>query len=333
MNHRAPRHAAPRRRSTSPILRATIAAGVFLGGLLATSPAQAAPQDIVSVSTGTRTTDAQNLLNQINAYRASKGLAPVKYSAKLSGIAQSQSDRLVNNEVINHTTTFLTDTRAAGYNAAGEIHAISWRYSVTDLMNWWKSSPAHNNVLIDPRMTVIGVGLTYVDGSLSGDGSGWRLVGTVASYGFPAGTGPSDASTTVGTTDTARYVSSTPTPVTSRYVLRGAIKNRYYAAGGRTVLGDPIINERGGLVNGGVYQSFRGPGTKAHKILWSPATGAHPIKETGAIGNAWKRADYERGWGYPTGPEHRVGTEVQQYFSNGYVAHWSSITHRTWVTR
>ena len=31
--------------------------------------------------------------------------------------------------------------------------------------------------------------------------------------------------------------------------------------------------------------------------------------------------------------EFRVGSEVQQRFSNGYVAHWSSVTGKTWVTR
>ena len=151
-----------------------------------------------------------------------------------------------------------------------------------------------------------------------------------------AGGGPADASVTVTGNQsgavTSRPVAASPvTPAT--YALKGVIASRYHAAGGRPVLGNPVHNERGGLVQGGTYQSFRGPGTAVHKILWSPATGAHVVQESGAIGNAWKRADYERGWGYPLGPEHRVGTEMRQYFSNGYVAHWSSITRKTWVTR
>lgn len=329
----APRHAAPRRVSANRTLTLTTAACILLGSLAATAPAHAAPSDIVSVSSATRASDAQDMLNQINVYRASKGLAPVRYSATLSGIAQGQSDRLVHQEVINHTDTFLTDSRASGYNAAGEIHAISWQVSVADLVNWWKNSGAHNKVLTDPKMQVIGIGLTYVDGSLAGDGSGWRLVGTVTSYGFPAGRGPVDASTAVTGNPSGAPAPNVTTMSVAGYTLQGGIKARYDSLGGYAVLGAPTMNERGGLINGGIYQNFRTGTGVEHKILWSPATGAHPVKETGAIGNAWQRAGYERGWGYPTTGEYRVGTEVQQRFSNGYVAHWSSVTGSTWVTR
>lgn len=331
--YRTPKHAAPKRPSSNRLLASAIAACVMVGGLTAVAPANAAPNDIVSVSDSTRAADAQNMLNQINAHRASKGLAPVKYSAHLSGIAQGQSNRLVQQEVINHSNTFLTDPRASGYNAVGEIHALSYRNSVTDLVQWWKGSHGHNKVLTDPKMTVVGIGLTYVDGSLSRTGSGWRLVGTVASYGFPQGRGPSDASSTVSGSSFGGVAIQSRSVSPVGYTVKGGIKARYDALGGASVLGSPITNERGGLINGGVYQVFRNSAGVEHKILWSPATGARVIKETGAIGSAWKRAGYERGWGYPTTDEFRVGSEVQQRFSNGYVAHWSSVTGRTWVTR
>lgn len=203
--HRAATHPGGR------LVAAAVALSVPVTGGLIAPPATAAPSDIVAVSTSTRAADAQQLLEQINAHRASLGLAPVRYSATLSGIAQSQSDRLVVDEVIDHTTDFMTDPRAAGWSAVGEIHAISWRVSVVDLVNWWKSSPAHNKVMTDPKMQVIGIGLTYVDGSLTGDGSGWRLVGTVNSYGYPEGKGPTDVSNTVSGTTAA----PAPAPSTS----------------------------------------------------------------------------------------------------------------------
>ncbi|PZP37378.1 MAG: hypothetical protein DI613_01605 [Kocuria rhizophila] len=340
--YRTPKHAAPKRKSSNRLLTSATAACIMLGGLTATAPANAAPNDIVSVSQSTRAADAQNMLNQINAHRASKGLAPVKYSASLSGIAQGQSNRLVQQEVINHSNTFLTDPRAAGYNAVGEIHALSYRNSVTDLVQWWKGSNGHNKVLTDPKMKVIGIGLTHVDGSLSRTGSGWRLVGTVVSYGFPQGAGPKDVSTTVsgsllgGVATQSNKKSPTYSTAPQKiggFTVKGAIKARHSALGGTGVVGTPTMNERGGLINGGAYQSFRNSRGVGHKILWSPATGARAVVETGAIGNAWKKSGYERGWGYPTTDEYRVGTEVQQRFSNGYVAHWSSVTGRTWVTR
>ncbi|GGG43268.1 hypothetical protein GCM10011374_02040 [Kocuria dechangensis] len=190
---------------------AALTGALLVTGLgVTTAPATAASSDIVTVSPSTRLTDTQQLLELINAHRRTKGLAPVKYSATLSQIAQGQSDRLVREEVIDHTDTFMTDPRAGSWNAVGEIHAVSWQVSVHDLMNWWKGSTAHNKVLTDPRMQVIGIGLTYADGSLAGDGDPWRLAGTVASYGYPDGMAPTDARESVTTAPSGSTAPSAP---------------------------------------------------------------------------------------------------------------------------
>ncbi|ALU39594.1 hypothetical protein AS188_07345 [Kocuria flava] len=358
--------------------------------LLTAAPAAAAAKDIVSVTTNTRTTDAQRLLELINAHRKAKGLSPVKYSSTVSGIAQSQSDRLTRDEVIDHTDTFLKDPRAGSWNAAGEIHSVSWRGTVDELMSWWKGSTAHNKVLTDPRMEVIGIGLTYVDGQLSGNKQGWKLVGTVTSYGYAAGQAPADTRTTVSNPPGSTLSPSpalTPEPgAATGYDVRGGIGTKYRALGGAAVFGTPTMNERGGLVGGGVYQQFsRGAtfywsaptgawpvqftgaigqrfaaagheygygypttderriaggayqvfrsGANVHKVLWSPGNGARTVKENSAIGQKWKAAGYERGYGFPVTDEYRWGTEVQQRFSNGHTVHWSSVTKRVWVTR
>ncbi|MDO4918144.1 CAP domain-containing protein [Kocuria sp.] len=333
-----PRHLSVRTRRTvlprplTALVAAAAAAAVVVTGSLVTAPqARAASSDIVSVSAATRAADAQKMLGQINSHRASKGLKPVKYSPSLSGISQGQSDRLVRQEVVNHANTFLTDRRAAGYDAAGEIHALSFQNSVTDLTTWWKGSPAHNKVLTDPRMEVVGIGLTYVDGRLSGTGQGWRLVGTVDSYGFPGSGAPADTRSSV--TGGAVAPQSSTGAAATVYSVTGGIRTRYLALGGSRVLGTPTTPERGGLVGGGVYQSFRTPGGAQWKILWSPRTGAHAVKESGGIGSAWKAAGFERGWGYPLTEEYGAGSEVRQRFSNGCTAHWSRTTGRTWVTR
>lgn len=312
-----------------------LAVALLIAGLSTAAPASAAGKDIVTASAATRTADAQKMLSLINAHRASKGLSPVKYSASLSGISQGQSDRLVKQEVIDHSNTFLTDPRAGSYTAVGEIHALSWQHSVTDLVTWWKGSTAHNKVLTDPKVQVIGIGLTYVDGSLSGNGQGWRLVGTVDSYGYANGGGPADARTTVagGASQPTKVAPAAAAPVVKGYTVRGGIKTRYTALGGAAVFGQPTMNERGGLVRGGVYQNFRTSTGAGYKFLWSSASGAHAVKESGAIGRAWQKAGYERGWGYPTTEEYSAGNEVRQRFSNGYVAHWSRVTGKTWVTR
>ena len=181
------------------LLAAAVTAALTVTSLSVAEPATAATSDIVTTPAQTRATDAQRLLDLINAHRKSKGLNPVKYSATIAKIAQGQSDRLVRQEVIDHTNDFLDRNRAGAYDAAGEIHAVSWKVSVDELMAWWKSSGAHNKILTDPKMEVIGIGLTYVDGSLTGTKQGWRLAGTVASYGYPAGAAPADTRTTVPT--------------------------------------------------------------------------------------------------------------------------------------
>ena len=392
--HRAP--ARPRTTGRLALTAAALALAVPATGILTAAPATAANSDIVKASTSTRSADAQQLLALINAHRKAKGLAPVKYSATVSGIAQGQSDRLVREEVIDHTDTFLKDSRAGSWNAAGEIHAVSWQGRVSDLMTWWKGSKAHNKVLTDPEMTVIGIGLTYVDGQLTGNKQGWKLVGTVTSYGYVPANTPRDARTTVGTAPApapapAPKPTAPPTtaPITSAgHTVKGAIGTRYHALGGARVFGTPTGNERGGLINGGVlqgfsrnhtfywtpstgawpvnlngaigrkfaatrwengygypttrevtglvnggaYQVFR-QGGAVHKVLWSPRTGARVVKETGAIGQRWKSAGFERGYGYPVTDEYRYGSEVRQRFSHGYTVHWSSITKRTWVPR
>jgi uncharacterized protein YkwD len=382
--HRASAH--PRTPGRLALTAAALALAVPTTGILTAAPAAAATSDIVEVSSSTRSADTQRLLDLINAHRKAKGLAPVKYSATLSQISQEQSSRLVREEVIDHTDDFWKDKRAGNWNAVGEIHSVSWQGTVTELMNWWKGSTAHNKVLTDPRMTVVGIGLTYVDGQLAGNKQGWKLVGTVGSYGYPEGQAPADARTTVGTVPAPKPPTA---PITSAgYEVRGGIGRQYHALGGAAAFGAPTMNERGGLVGGGALQSFaksttfywsaatgawpvrfnsaigqkfaaagyasgygypsgqeRGgltgggayqvfrSGAAVHKVLWSPRTGAKTVKENSAIGQRWKSAGYERGYGYPSTDEYRYGSEVRQRFSNGYTVHWSSITKRTWVTR
>ncbi|MGX5357782.1 CAP domain-containing protein [Kocuria sp. KH4] len=384
--HRAPSR--PRTPGRLALTAAALALTVPAGGILVAAPASAASSDIVQVPASTRTADAQKLLELINAHRRAKGLAPVRYSATVSGIAQGESDRLTRQEVINHTDTFLKDPRAGAWNHAGEIHAVSWQRSVAELMTWWKGSTAHNKVLTDPDMTVIGIGLTYVDGSLAGNKQGWKLVGTVASYGYPAGRAPADTRTSVGAAPAPAPAPSTAPISSAGYSVRGAIGRQYHALGGAAAFGAPTGPERGGLVGGGTlqgfakghtfywssatgawpvhvngaigrkfaaqrwenglgypttreitgltgggaYQMFR-QGTAVHKVIWSPRTGAKVVKESGAIGQRWKAAGAERGYGYPVTDEYRYGTEVRQRFSHGYTIHWSSVTKRHWVTR
>jgi uncharacterized protein YkwD len=370
-------------------LTAGIGITTFTGTSVLTSPAHAAAQDIVTVDAATRQTDAQIILDEINRYRASLGLNPVKYSATLSQVVQKESDRQVIEEEFSHSTNFLTDPRTGPYTNANEIIALEHHRDVRALVKWWKSSPAHDKALKNPDHEVIGIGLTYADGRLAETGKAWQVLSTVNLYGYENGGAPADSSPRVHNPPTYGY-DAFPAPAPVVHSVGGAIGAKYYALGGASALGQPITAERGGLHSGGVYQEFSrdgrkttmywSPGTGAHwvenptaigrkfvaagrengygfpttderrlpggsayqvfsynghntKVLWTPAHGAHAVKEFGAIGRAWKAAGYERGYGYPVTDEIRSGNTVYQHFSNGYTLHWSAITGKVWYTR
>ncbi|CCQ45412.1 polysaccharide deacetylase family protein [Pseudarthrobacter siccitolerans] len=83
-------------------------------------------------------------------------------------------------------------------------------------------------------------------------------------------------------------------------------------------LGYPTTDHIGGLVRGGMYQSYQGGA-----IIWSPASGAH--YSAGVIRQVWAGTDYERGGlGYPTTDEigGLVRGGVYQMYQGGAII-WS----------
>jgi uncharacterized protein YkwD len=132
------------------------------------------------------------VFNKINEYRSSKGLAPVKYHATVAGMAQEWSNNIATREVIEHRTSFWTDPRALNpNNGAGEVIAVRWDRDAAQLVEWWKTSPGHNAMLLDPRFNVMGAGITYTDGNWQTTPNRYTLWGVVDFFGYttlPAGT-------------------------------------------------------------------------------------------------------------------------------------------------
>ncbi|MFJ5958096.1 CAP domain-containing protein [Paenarthrobacter sp. NPDC092416] len=132
------------------------------------------------------------VFNAINSYRASLGLAPVKYHATVAGMAQEWSNNIATREVIQHRPNFWTDPRAMNpNNGAGEVIAVRWDRDAALLVEWWKGSPGHDAMLRDPRFNVMGIGITYTDGNWQTTPNRYTLWGVVNFFGYttlPAGT-------------------------------------------------------------------------------------------------------------------------------------------------
>lgn len=296
---------------TGMMLACSVAAPVVVGA--ATVPASAAQQDIVA---GNYQHNANIIFQEINSYRKSKGLKPVKYSAKISGIAQDESNRAVREENYNHSMRFLKDSRAGSWNNAGEVTALEYSVNPKALVNWWKQSPSHNKFLLNPNIDVVGIGVTFVDGSLANSGSPWRIVGTVDGFGYSsASLAPGDASTTVGgAVNNQTQVANGPT-----FKTAGAIGSFYSA--NKSYLGLPTGNEIKNLKNGGAVQQFAHSNGSKHSVYWSPATGTHSVKTTGGIGAKFARGGSEKRYGYPISQEKYSGSKSYQFFRDGNRQH------------
>nr|WP_082874529.1 CAP domain-containing protein [Arthrobacter sp. OY3WO11] len=167
---------------------------------LASPPAsrQAAPESLVAAPAPEALIPDSNaaailtVFNRINEYRASKGLNPVKYNATVAGLAQEWSDSIASREVIEHRASFWTDQRALSpNNGAGEVIAIRTDRDAALLVEWWKGSPGHNAMLLDPRFNVMGAGISYTDRT-------YKIWGVVNFFGYttlPAGTTDSPGGT------------------------------------------------------------------------------------------------------------------------------------------
>jgi uncharacterized protein YkwD len=132
------------------------------------------------------------VFSAINSYRASFGLPAVKYHPTVAAMAQEWSDSIASREVIEHRSSFWTDSRALNpSNGAGEVIAVRWDRDAAQLVEWWKGSPAHNAILKDPRFNVMGIGITFTDGNWQTTPNRYTMWGVVDFFGYgtlPAGT-------------------------------------------------------------------------------------------------------------------------------------------------
>ncbi|KAI3633257.1 hypothetical protein MIR68_008795 [Amoeboaphelidium protococcarum] len=104
----------------------------------------------------------QEMLNLVNAERASKGAPAVCLNAKLNQVAQRYAQVLDAAGAMEHEgvdgTDLPTRLQAAGfpYSSAGEVLAKCSKPQ--DAVRGWINSPSHHSAMIDPKYQLAGIG-------------------------------------------------------------------------------------------------------------------------------------------------------------------------------
>jgi uncharacterized protein YkwD len=161
-------------------------------------------------------TEEQNLLNAINAYRA----VPYSWSNTLSQAADWMAHDMANRNYVGHIDSLGRDTRTrltdCGYDATvifGESvgGGIAYEYGNSLTLSMWEFAPSDVNNITSPNYTVAGIAQAY--NAFSTDIYYWVLVVGVAGTATPTATPtPTSVPPTATPTPTKVPPTATPTP-------------------------------------------------------------------------------------------------------------------------
>jgi len=129
----------------------------------------AATPAIASADIGDPVLDAEEkaFCTQINEYRVSNGRAPLRVSVSLENASKWMSTDMATKNRFSHTDSlgrsFSTRLGAFGYTFStwkGENIAAGYS-SAASTFAQWRASTGHNNNMLNPNYTVIGIGRAY----------------------------------------------------------------------------------------------------------------------------------------------------------------------------
>ena len=99
---------------------------------------------------------------QLNAYRASRGLGPVRLDPQLTAMAQTQADAMAAAGQLSHDVAGSFTQRLGqahiGMSEAAENVGAGY-YSLEEAMSGWRGSAAHDANLRLPNVTRLGIAL------------------------------------------------------------------------------------------------------------------------------------------------------------------------------
>jgi len=106
--------------------------------------------------------DPAEAVRILNAYRAGKGLGPVRLDPTLTAMAQRQSDAMAASGSLSHDAagSFTARVQGAGLDAVRAAENLgAGYYSTQEAFDGWKKSSGHEANLSMPQATRIGLAL------------------------------------------------------------------------------------------------------------------------------------------------------------------------------
>jgi uncharacterized protein YkwD len=196
----------------------TVAATLAGGGLSAANASVFVPLSADNVVHDSNQQQIIDVFNGINAFRASKGLSPVRFSVPISSVSQGWSDRMAASDTFYHNPDFTAGV-PANWSAASEIIAARWDRVGQGLVDQWILSPSHNAIMSDPQHNTMGIGIAFSDMSDTGtDAVRYGMYGTANLFRYsrtPEGTYASPADYFAGKAPvTDPLVQASPQPPT-----------------------------------------------------------------------------------------------------------------------
>jgi hypothetical protein len=136
--------------------------------------------------------DVGEAVKILSAYRRSRGLGPVVVDSKLMQIAAVHARKMASLDRVDHVLpgerSFPARMSAGGYDASVAAENIGAGYdNLAEAFAGWRKSPHHNDNLLKPGVTEIGIALATAPDTKFG--TYWSLV--LASPYRPAMEGPS----------------------------------------------------------------------------------------------------------------------------------------------
>jgi uncharacterized protein YkwD len=161
---------------TAALVAGPVCAATASPAVVAVQSSPAASLDLFKKS------DRQTIIGTfdgINAFRASKGLKPLKFNVTISTISQKWSGRMAATGDYRHSDHYVSGTQD-GWTSASEN--IAWAPGVPNgqfFVDAWSKSPGHNRNMSRPGDNYMGIGISSRNG---------RTYATANHFSYPDGT-------------------------------------------------------------------------------------------------------------------------------------------------